>query len=198
MRKSIPSSKPHCDKHLLRTKKRSELETLPQSYIDESDAAIEAKLLSLPEYLSAKRVFIYFSVGREVKTQGIISHALAAEKPVALPVCENGGKMSFRLVSDLSELSSGKFGIPEPVPDAPELAPQAGDIVIVPALCCDENGNRLGHGAGYYDRYLAKHTKLHRTGIAFLEQLTDEIVEEPYDYRMEDMVTDSVCDFCGK
>ena len=157
MRKSIPSSKPHCDKHLLRTKKHGELETLPQSYIDKSDAAIEAKLLSLPEYLSAKRVFIYFSVGREVKTQGIISHALAAEKPVALPVCENGGKMSFRLVSDLSELRSGKFGIPEPVPDAPELAPQAGDIVIVPALCCDENGDRLGHGAGYYDRYLAEY-----------------------------------------
>lgn len=157
MRKSIPSSKPHCDKHILRTKKHGELETLPQSYIDESDAAIEAKLLSLPEYLSAKRVFVYFSIGREVKTQGIISHALAAEKPVALPVCENGGKMSFRLVSDLSELRSGKFGIPEPVPNAPELAPQAGDIVIVPALCCDENGNRLGHGAGYYDRYLAEH-----------------------------------------
>ena len=65
--------------------------------------------------------------------------------------------MSFRLVSDLSKLRSGKFGIPEPVPDAPELAPQAGDIVIVPALCCDENGDRLGHGAGYYDRYLAEH-----------------------------------------
>lgn len=157
MRRSIPSSKPHCDKHLLRTKKHGELETLPQSYIDKSDAAIEAKLLSLPEYLSAKRVFIYFSIGREVKTQGIISHALAAGKPVALPVCENGGKMSFRLVLDLSKLRSGKFGIPEPVPDAPELAPQAGDIVIVPALCCDENGDRLGHGAGYYDRYLAEH-----------------------------------------
>ena len=156
MRRSIPSSKPHCDKHLLRTKKHGELETLPQSYIDKSDAAIEAKLLSLPEYLNAKHVLIYFSIGREVKTQGIISHALAAGKPVALPVCENSCKMSFRLVSDLSELRSGKFGIPEPVPDAPELAPQAGDIAIGLALC-EENGDRLGHGAGYYDRYLAEH-----------------------------------------
>lgn len=157
MRRSIPSSKPHCDKHLLRTKKRSELETLPQSYIDESDAAIEAKLLSLPEYLSAKRVFIYFSIGREVKTQGVISHALDVGKIAALPVCEADGKMSFRLISSLNELRSGKFGIPEPVPDAPELAPQTGDIMIVPALCCDTHGSRLGHGAGYYDRYLAEH-----------------------------------------
>lgn len=157
MRRSIPSSKPHCDKHLLRTKKRGELETLPQSYIDESDAAIEAKLLSLPEYIAAKRVFIYFSIGNEIKTQGIISHALAAGKIAALPVCEADGKMSFRLISSLNELTLGKFGIPEPVPDAPELAPQTGDIVIVPALCCDENGDRLGHGAGYYDRYLAEH-----------------------------------------
>lgn len=157
MRRSILSSKPHCDKHLLRTKKRGELEALPQGYIDESDAAIEAKLLSLPEYLSAKRVFVYFSIGREVKTQGIISHALAAGKIAALPVCEADGKMSFRLISSLNELRSGKFGIPEPVPDAPELTPQTDDIMIVPALCCDENGDRLGHGAGYYDRYLAEY-----------------------------------------
>lgn len=157
MRRSIPSSKPHCDKHMLRTKKRGELETLPQSYIDESDAAIEAKLLSLPEYLSAKRVFIYFSIGNEIKTQGVISHALAVGKIAALPVCEADGKMSFRLISSLNELTLGKFGIPEPSPDAPELTPQAGDIMIVPALCCDENGDRLGHGAGYYDRYLAEH-----------------------------------------
>lgn len=157
MRRSIPSSKPHCDKKALRTKKRSELEALPQGYIDESNAAIEAKLLSLPEYIAAKRVFIYFSIGREVKTQGIISHALAAGKIAALPVCEADGKMSFRFISSLNELRSGKFGIPEPSPDAPELTPQTGDIVIVPALCCDENGDRLGHGAGYYDRYLAEH-----------------------------------------
>lgn len=154
MRRSIPSSRPHCDKQSLRSKKRSELETLPQSYIDENNTAIEAKLLALPEYLAAKRVFVYFSIGREVKTQGIISHALAAGKPVALPVCQDGGNMRFRLISSLRDLHPGKFGIPEPAPDAPELTPQAGDIVIVPALCCDEHGNRLGHGAGYYDRYL--------------------------------------------
>lgn len=156
MRRSIPSSKPHCDKKALRAEKRSELDALPQSYIDASDAAIEARLLSLTEYLNAKRVFVYYSVGREVKTQGIISRALAAGKLVALPVCGNGGKMSFRLISDSSELIPGKFGIPEPAPDAPELAPRAGDIMIVPALCCDEHGNRLGHGAGYYDRCLAQ------------------------------------------
>lgn len=156
MRRSIPSSKPLCEKQALRAKKLSRLDTLPQSYIDASDAAIEAKLLGLPEYLDAQRVFVYFSVGREVKTQGIIAHALAAGKQIALPVCEAGGKMSFRLISDMQELRPGMFGIPEPLPDAPELVPQGGDVMIVPALCCDEHGNRLGHGAGYYDRYLAE------------------------------------------
>lgn len=156
MRRSIPSSRPHCDKKALRAQKRSELEALPQEYIAQSDAAIEARLLSLPEYIAAKRVFVYFSVGREVKTQGIIARALADGKKTALPVCEEDYKMSFRLISDMRELSPGKFGIPEPAPDAQELTPQAGDIMIVPALCCDTLGNRLGHGAGYYDRYLAQ------------------------------------------
>lgn len=156
MRRYIPSSRPHFDKKALRAAKRSELEALPQSYIAQSDEAVEAKLLSLPEYLNAKRVFAYFAVGREIKTQGIISHVLAAGKQTALPVCKDGGKMGFKLVSDLNELRSGRFGIPEPAPDAPELRPEKGDIMIVPALCCDEHGNRLGHGAGYYDRYLAE------------------------------------------
>ncbi len=156
MRRSIPSSRPHCDKKALRAQKRSELDALPQEYIAQSDAAIEARLLSLPEYLAAKRVFVYFSIGREVKTQGIIAHALAAGKLVALPACEEDYKMSFRLISDMRELSPCRFGIPELAPDAQEILPQAGDIMIVPALCCDTLGNRLGHGAGYYDRYLAQ------------------------------------------
>lgn len=189
MRKSIPSSKPHCDKQALRTKKRSELKALPQGYIDESDAAIEAKLLSLPEYIAAKRVFVYFGVGREVKTQGIISRALAAGKFVALPVCENGGNMSFRLISSLSELCPGKFGIPEPAPDAPELTPQAGDIMIVPALCCDTHGSRLGHGAGYYDRYLAQ-CDCFTVCLCRKRMLEDAIPTEPTDIAVSLVLTE--------
>lgn len=189
MRKSIPLLKPHCDKKTLRAKKCSELETLPQKYIAQSDAAIEARLLSLPEYIAAKRVFVYFSVGSEVGTQGIIAHALAAGKPVALPMCEDGGKMSFRLISDMCELRPGKFGIPEPTPDAPELAPQTGDIMIVPALCCDTLGNRLGHGAGYYDRYLAGHDCF-TVCLCRKRMLEDAIPTEPTDVAVSLVLTE--------
>lgn len=160
MRRYIPSSNRHCDiakqKKQLRTKKRIELENLPESYIAASNAEIEAKMLNIPEYIAAKRVFAYCSVGREVATQGIIAHALSVGKQVALPVCGDGFHMSFREVFGLNGLKPGKFNIPEPECGTPGLIPEQGDIMIVPALCCDEQGSRLGHGAGYYDRYLAK------------------------------------------
>lgn len=160
MRRSIPSSNLHCDitrqKRELRQRKRTELDSLPEEYITASNAAIQARLLSLPEYISAKRVFAYCAIGREVATQGIISHALSAGKTLALPLCGDDCSMSFRKISNLSELQTGRFGIPEPLPDAAELTPTQGDIMIVPALCCDEQGSRLGHGAGDYDRYLAR------------------------------------------
>lgn len=159
MRRSIPSSNPHCDisrqKRELRLKKRVELGSLSEEYIAASNAAIQARLISLPEYVSAKQVFVYCSVGREVATHGIISHALSSGKTVALPLCSDNSRMSFKQIADISELQAGKFGIPEPLSEASELTPAPGDIMIVPALCCDERGNRIGHGAGYYDRYLA-------------------------------------------
>ena len=153
MRRSIPSSEQSL-KSELRRRKKLETAALSDEYIRESDAAIENKLLSLPEYASARTVFCYYSIGREVSTLGIIKHALSSGKVLALPVTLPDGVMYFARVNGTDELRTGRFGIPEPTGDP--LSPGSGDIVIVPALCADMNGNRLGHGAGYYDRYLRK------------------------------------------
>ena len=143
-----------CDKASLRERKRRELADLTEEYIKLSDATIFAKLTALPQVKSARTVFLYYGVGREVSTVRLIEALLRERRRVALPKCSVGGKMSFHLIESLSELYPGRFGIPEP--NGEEVCPSADDVIIVPALCCDAHGSRLGHGGGYYDRYLAE------------------------------------------
>lgn len=155
MKRSIRSSSPLCEqKRSLRREKERQTTSLSSEYIKESDRVIIEKLLNLSEFKNAETVFLYYSVGREVSTVPLIEKLMDEERSAALPVCGNGGAMSFYPFSGKAELCPGKFGIPEP-PVTCEVRPGSGDIIVVPALCCDRHGNRLGHGAGYYDRYLA-------------------------------------------
>ena len=101
-------------KKALRLEMKAKIEELPQSYIDESDKIITEKFLSSSSYAAAKRIFAYYSVGREVDTREIILRALADGKTVALPVSLARSKMIFREIKDLDHMKPGIYGIPEP------------------------------------------------------------------------------------
>lgn len=193
MRKSTQSSKPHCEaveqKAQLRKRIGEELAALPESYIESSNAKIAKRLFAMPEYTAAKRVFAYYSVGREVSTPAIIEHALSRGKQVALPVCESKGVMHFVLVHSLSELKKGRYGIPEPQEDGETVTPEADDIIIVPALCADKSNNRLGHGAGYYDRYLAN-TECFSVCLCRAMLLKDVLPAEQTDIKVSAVITE--------
>lgn len=128
--------------------------SLDSAIITSGNRAILSKLLSLPEFQCAERILTYLSVGNEVDTRELIAHCLSAGIPVALPRTEPQRRMSFALINSLENLSISAFGIPEPDSALPAIVPQRSDLVVVPALCYDERGFRLGHGGGYYDRYL--------------------------------------------
>ncbi len=193
MRKSTQSSRPRCDavaqKAELRKQKGEELASLPEDYIKSSDAKIAEKLFAMPEYAAAKRVFAYYSVGREVSTLEIIERTLLSGKQLALPVCEAKGIMHFVPVNSLNELKAGRYGIPEPDYNGEEVMPTADDIIIVPALCADKSNNRLGHGAGYYDRFLCK-TECFSVCLCRAALLEDELPTEPTDFKVSAVITE--------
>lgn len=130
------------------------IQALDAAYLAESDAGILEQLCSLPEYAAAGRLFAYWSMGRECDTRALLERARRRGMPAALPVCRGRGEMDFFLWT--GELVPGRLGIPEP--QGGEIAfPGPGDLMAVPAVCCDAGGYRLGRGGGYYDRYLAAH-----------------------------------------
>ena len=144
------------EKAALRLEVKARIAALDAGYMAASDAGIMENVLSLPELLAAGTVFAYLSVGRECDTRRIVGRLLGEGRRVALPRSRKGGAMDFALYDGV--LSEGMFGIPEP-PDAAEAAkPQPGGLMLVPALCCGRRGVWLGHGGGYYDRYLAGHS----------------------------------------
>lgn len=81
------------NKKAFRKKKRAEISILPQEYIDRSNEAIAERLLALPEFKTAKRLFAYWSVDREVDTQAIIKAAAKFGKEIFLPVVLGDGIM---------------------------------------------------------------------------------------------------------
>jgi 5-formyltetrahydrofolate cyclo-ligase len=126
----------------------------------ELDAAIEANLVSLPEFAEMDVLLAYLDFGPDVRTRGIIRAAREAGKVVALPWCVPGThEMRWYRVSGFDALVKSKLGMDEPVPDdANEQLLRTGQrmLALVPGLTFDEAGYRLGYGGGFYDTFLAK------------------------------------------
>lgn len=101
----------------------------------------------------AGAVFTYASTDIEVDTRRLISYCLERKIPVALPV-SGDTELSFYYITDVSELKKGRFGIDEPPRNKPAVADKY-TLCVVPALCADGEGLRLGYGRGYYDRFLS-------------------------------------------
>lgn len=126
-------------------------------------------------------VFTYASTDIEVDTRRLIAYCLERKIPVALPV-SGDTELSFYYITDISELKKGKFGIDEPPPDKPAFADKDA-LCVVPALCADGCGLRLGYGRGYYDRFLSDFRG--RSVILCYSSFKRDVPAEPHDIRAD-------------
>jgi 5-formyltetrahydrofolate cyclo-ligase len=116
---------------------------------------------------------------------------------LALPAIAGRGKpLIMRAWKFGDPLKAGQWGIREPTPDAPEVAP---DILIVPLACFDRAGHRIGYGAGYYDmtiNALRAKKSVVAIGIAFAAQEIDRVPATERDARLDLVLTErEVIDF---
>ena len=175
-------------KQLRKELMKRESELAPE-YIDASNVGIAKNLLSLPEFQAATRIMFFYSIWNEPDTIKLMEHAYSLGKTVALPEMLGAGVMKAREVKSLNELKPAVFNIPAPTPDMPELSPQELDFILVPSVAYDRCGYRLGHGGGYYDRFLLC-TSAFKCGIAREEMLINAVPRGKYDAAVDCLVTE--------
>jgi 5-formyltetrahydrofolate cyclo-ligase len=150
---------------------------------------VEDRLLALPQVLAARIVMTFASFGSEVPTHGIVRRLLDRGCRVLLPYLDGPHMHAAELRPGQSTIRT-PYGPGEP-PDRVPVDPAQIDLVIVPGLGFDRRGFRLGYGGGRYDRFLGGvRPEAVRVGIAFAQQVVDEIPHGPLDDVVDLVVTD--------
>jgi 5-formyltetrahydrofolate cyclo-ligase len=133
----------------------------------------------------------YMPLGRELDPRPLMRRLADAGARLALPVVVGRGvPLLMRAYAFGDALVKGVWGIRVPPPDAPEVAP---DLLLVPLLAFDRNGNRLGYGAGYYDMTIAAlraQMPVVAVGIAFAAQEVAEVPTTTRDVRLDVVLTE--------
>jgi 5-formyltetrahydrofolate cyclo-ligase len=140
---------------------------LSPEFVYEKSRTIIDKIITSNAYKMAKSLMVYVDFNNEVQTGKLITYALADNKKVSVPVTSIKEKKltSSMLLAYPEDLAPGAWGILEPKPDLIRpVDPGDIDLVVVPGVSFDPKGNRLGYGAGFYDRFLPR-TK---TGAIFI------------------------------
>ena len=163
--------------------------------------AVQKKLFASPEFRSAQTVMFYASFDGEVNTFEMMARAVQLKKRIVLPiVMRDQKKLIPTVIEDLTALNKGPYGILQPPArvettlSANQPTGQAGgrtslrvelsglDLALVPGLAFDKKNNRLGRGAGYYDRFLHDlPSGIPAFGLAFDFQVVDCLPLQPHD-----------------
>lgn len=158
----------------------------------EFDSNIRNMLFQTKEYKACETLFIYISIGGEVDTHEIINKSLALGKRVFVPKVNRNTKdmnaIQIDSINDLVEVPP--FNILEPKENSKVISEDSIDLIIVPGLAFSKNGDRLGYGGGYYDKFLKHNTKSPRIALAYEFQIFDSIPIEVYDEKVSHIISE--------
>lgn len=158
----------------------------------EKDSLVAQNLLSLDEIKKADTVLCYISLDDEICTDEIVRVLLDSGKSVGAPYCvDNNGNMDFYYITDFDDLRIQSFGVREPVIEkCKKVTFFDNTIIILPGLCFDSNGNRLGYGKGYYDRFLQIHSLI-SVGLCYNSLIVKKVPTDMYDKKADIIVTEN-------
>ena len=140
-------------------------------------------------YKNSKEIMVYMPLGNETDTTYIVNQARKDNKKLIYPVTdEKTGEITPVYSEKDTVFTEGAFGVKEP--DERKVADFKNiDVVIVPGIAFDRNGNRVGFGKGCYDKFLVK-TDCIKIGFCYSFQLVDEIQSDIYDIKMDYITTE--------
>lgn len=175
------------EKRQLRSALLQRLRTQKEEERRRKSEAIWRKLFRLAVFRRAKTVLCYVSLPYEVQTRQLIEQMLEAGKRVVVPRVRKRTLVLSELINPDEDLAPGSFGVWEPRPSALRpVSVETLDLVVVPGLAFDRQGQRLGHGQGYFDRLLARLPKTTPAiGVCFDFQLLDRLPADPHDQAVQ-------------
>jgi len=185
---------------------RSRLKALSGPELQEKSRRIAENLFATPWWGQARWVFAYIAMPAEVETRDIIVRAYRDRKRVAIPRMHGPQLVFYRYDGRTQDLLPNQFGILEPDPawvvvdpcrlaEEPEAVPGTNRLlVLAPGMAFDRSRQRLGRGKGYYDRLLSaarcSGVGMAVVGLAYSEQLVDEIPVHDHDQPLDGVITD--------
>lgn len=186
--------------YLARRNQLSEVERTRQAEL------ISQEIITSYWFKQAEVVALYAAHGSELDLTKVLQAGLAAGKRMLLPRMETSGKrLTFWPVRKEEELVAGKYGIMEPLTTgkSPLIIDEI-DVILVPGIVFDKQGNRIGYGGGYYDRFLGDvvikekglgklDKKPYVVGVAFKEQVVKRLpIIEEHDIKLDMIMTEGV------
>ena len=149
----------NAQKQAARRAARQQLAQISPQEFSAIGAAMWQTLQAQPAWQSAESVFCFVGALHEPDTMPILQGALSAGKQLLVPRIAGPGQMQLVPLQSLEQLQSGAFGILEPGQALPAVPAGSGvQLTVLPCLAATRSGARLGHGGGYYDRFLANYS----------------------------------------
>jgi 5-formyltetrahydrofolate cyclo-ligase len=180
-----------CDKPALRRQALARRDALPPARRSALSEAISARVLELSRDWPQGPVAGYWPIRSEFDPRPVLALLAAAGRTILLPRIGQGG-LSFRRYVIGDPLMPWGMGLSEPASSAPEGAPA---VMLVPLAAFDRRAHRIGYGAGYYDRAIARlcaeGQPPHTVGVAFSIQEVEAVPDEWHDRALDVICTDS-------
>ena len=174
----------------LRQKMLAMRRALSANETESRSSSLKENILSLPEYKNAKKIMALLAMKGESNLDGFIRQALLDGKEVYIPVCLPERQMEAGRLIDMEHFEKGPLGLRNLPAGYEVTSPESLDLVLIPGLAVSQEGIRLGMGAGYYDRYLARVPFEKRVAALWDFQVIPDIPSEPFDQKIAKIVTD--------
>lgn len=183
----------HETKKILRQQILNKRTQLSADYYQKANKKITQRILESSAWKEAKTIFMFHSLEYEFDTASLIQSARKHQKHVVLPVSDI--KSHQMILCTYPELDDGwqygSFNIKEPIPTPDNIIDsRTVDLVIVPCVTCTHSGQRLGHGGGFYDRWLTKYSAFSILPY-FDELMVSEIPIEKHDQSVNMVITEN-------
>lgn len=178
------------EKTKLRKELREKCKALEPAERKRRSHEILKKLFYHPRFVKANSILTYIALESEVETRPLLEEASKEGKKVYVPRMDTASNRIWPIeIFDLSELRAGPYGVREPAYDKKRVGNLGDlDLIVVPGVAFDEEGGRLGRGAGYFDRFLAEASRAYKIGLAFEFQIVKKVPRESHDIHVDEVL----------